>query len=112
MKWLIPIFLFLIPTSLYSQEADSVSYNTVIHFDGANRTEIFIDGEWIGTETLITHRFSGEEMVYECYKKIGHNYYIKNDLGESIRITVMSSGNVILRNEEHSECYTVYRRIE
>jgi len=112
MKRLILIFLFLIPTILYSQDVDSVYYNTVIHFDGINRTEISADGEWIGGEMVIVHRFGGEEVVYECYKTLGHNYYTKNDLGEPIRITVMQSGNVILRNEEHTECYTEYRRRE
>jgi hypothetical protein len=112
MKRLIGIFFLLISSILHSQSVDSVYYSHVIRFDGINRTEISIKGEWIGGESFITHRFNGEEISYECYKKIGHNYYIKDDIGESIRVTIMPSGNVILRNEEHTECYTVYRRTE
>lgn len=112
MKRLILIFFLLSPVFLYSQAKDSVYYEMVIHFDGLNRTEIFLKGQWVGGESSITHRFGGDEIVYECYKKLGHNYYIRNDIGESVRITIMPSGNVILRNEEHTECYTVYRRTE
>ncbi len=111
MKRLLLIFLFLAPSILYSQQVDSAYYDMVIHFDGQNREEKLVRGEWIGKDTTITHKFGMEIVTYECYKKIGHNYFTRNNLGESIRITVMPSGNVIFRNEEHTESYTVYKRI-